>query len=108
MIKDIIYVRNEECPLDTIANLGAAAARAWIFLHKNAVAKLRKSADTIDGCDAFLQLTWRATDKYPSTTLYVENSNKEWLRVLYIKASDISFEYEVSDPKYIFFLKMVE
>ena len=106
MVKDIIFVSKDKCPLDTIAEMGSKTAKAWIFLHRNAIDKLRSTADIVDGCTGFLKMVWKETEKYPATTVYVENGGTEWIRVYYINASDIAFDYEPLDPKYLFFLKM--
>ena len=104
MLKKVILVPKDKCPLDVLAEMGSQTANAWIFLHTNAVEKLRSTADTIT-TNGPLKMYWKETEKYPSTTILLEPKAK-WYRVCHIKAEDIAFEYEPHDPKYIFFLKM--
>ena len=108
MLKEVIYVPQDKCPLDVLAEMGPETGHAWIYFHENAIEKLTKSADYIDGCSVFLELEWKETEKYPKTIIRYENTTNEWRKVFYINAIDISFDYEPSDPEYIFFLKMAD
>jgi len=108
MLKEVIYVPQDKCPLDVLAEMGAETGNAWIYLHKNAIEKLAKSADYVDSCIIFLEMEWKETEKYPKTILRYEDTSHQWHKVIYINASDISFNYQPSDPKHIFFLKMAE
>lgn len=107
MLKEVIIVPKDKCPLDVLAELGAKTGRSWIFLHKTAIEKLRKTADIYPA--GFCKLMyWKETERYPSTTIYVENTQTDWSRVYHINASDIAFDYEPNDPEYLFFLKMAD
>jgi len=108
MIKEVILVPRDQCPLNVLAEMGNQTANSWIFLHKNAVEKLRNTADIIDGFSSIIELKWKATTEYPATLIWVNNSIEEWIKVFRIKASDIAFEHAASDPENIFFLKMEE
>ncbi|MBE5812063.1 MAG: hypothetical protein E7314_00215 [Clostridiales bacterium] len=109
MLKEITYVPQDKCPLDVLAEMGAESSDAWIYLHENAIKKLAKSADHhLPSCTGFIEMEWKETEKYPKTLLHYEDTATQWHKVLYINASDISFNYEPSDPKHIFFLKMAE
>lgn len=108
MLKDVILVPKDKCPLDVLAEMGSQTARAWIFLHQNARAKLKKTANYVDGCRGYEELGWNATEKYPSTVIRLECTTDDWMRIYYIKADDIAFDHEVSDSKYIFFLKKAD
>lgn len=104
--KKIIYVPQDKCPLDAIAELGSQTAKAWIFLHQNARAKFEKTADYRNGCRGYEEFGWNATEKYPSTVIRLERTTGTWIRTYCIEADDIAFDCEVPDPKYLFFLKM--
>ena len=110
MLKDVTLVPKDKCPLDVLAEMGEQTANAWIFLHKNAVEKLRSTADIVTVTDSFLKMHWKETEKYPSTTILVKHPTKEyiWQRIYHIMAIDIAFDYEPSDPEHLFFLQMEE
>ena len=118
MLKEVILVPKDKCPLDVLAEMGSQTANAWIFLHKNAVEKLRSTADQVNEFPSMIEFQsefkWNATPEYPATLLQIThlpkivNSREEWIKVYRIKASDIAFEYSASDPEYLFFLKMEE
>lgn len=108
MTKEVILVPKDQCPLNVLAEMGAKTSNAWIFLHKNAVEKLRKTADVIDGFASIIELKWKETTEYPATLIWFPNSIEEWIKVFRIKAIDIAFEHAASDPDNIFFLKMEE
>lgn len=104
---DITYVPKDKCPLDVLAEMGSATIISWIFLHKNAIEKLVKTADSICGFAGHTQLSWKATDKYPETVLvYDDIGSNTWFKVLRINASDIAFVYAPDSPAYLFFLEM--
>ena len=104
----LIIVPEGKCPLDVLAELGRITRNARIFLHKNAVEKLRTTADAVDLCRGYLGMSWKATEKFPATAITLKCSKEEWNRVIHIKASDIAFEHEVRRPEYLFFLQMEE
>lgn len=108
MLKKVTPVPKDKCPLDVLAEMGEKTANSWILLHKNAVEKLRSTADSIDGHGCFILITWKETAEYPSTRIWVPNSNEEWIKVIRIEADDIAFKSEASDPKHLYFLKMEE
>ena len=90
MITDVIIVPKDKCPLDVLAELGSKTGKAWVFLHTTAIEKLLKTADTVD-CFGSFQIEWKETEKYPATTILVEDTKKDWSRVCRINASDIAF-----------------
>ena len=108
MLKDVILVPSDTCPLNVLSEMGDKTANSWVFLHRNAIEKLQSTASSIDGFGCFITMTWKETAEYPKTLIWVPNSNEEWIKVIRIKAEDIAFEYEPSDPKHIYFLKMAE
>jgi len=108
MLKKVTPVPMDECPLNVLAKMGSKTANSWIFLSHRVRKKLEKTADNIEGCDEFKKLGWNATEEYSSTTIWFQNTSKDWARVYYIDANDIAFVYEISDPKYLFFMDIVE
>lgn len=111
MIKEVIIVPQDRCPLDILADMGKKTENAWIFLHRNAVQKLQSIAD--DYLDrpvaGFKEFNWEATEEFPKTSIQVENnSDKIWLEVYRIDADDISFHFASDDPCHIFFIQMAE
>lgn len=111
MKMETTYVPKDKCPLDFIAELGAQTAISWLFLHKNAIEKLCKTADSFSGHIGRRRLTWEATEKYPRTVLEYDDSGVAgytWFNILYIEASDIAFRRSPSTPAYLFFLEMEE
>ena len=108
MLKEVTIVPKGKCPLNVLSEMGDKTANSWIFLHKNAIEKLRSTADSVDGFGCIIALHWKATAEYPSTLVWINNSNEEWVKILRIKADDIAFDYEPSDPRHLYFLKMEE
>jgi len=105
MIKEVILVPQDRCPLDVLAEMGEQTANSWIFLHENAVKKLRITADEDIDAGDFLLLTWEKTEKYPST-VFLLKKEPTWYQVRRIEATDIAFSGKSIDPQNIFFLKM--
>lgn len=108
MLKKVIIVPANKCPLDVLAEMGSRVLNSWIFLHKNALEKLWITADVIDKFPLIIQMQWAKTPKYPATLFSVINLNEEWFKVSKINATDIAFKTAPSDPEHIFFLKMEE
>jgi len=92
--------------------MGKQTDDAWIFLHCNALEKLRHSEGVCckEGLPGTDVLTWAATEKYPATMVVVDvkSLNAEWKPITAICASDIAFNLMSEDPEEIFFLKMEE
>lgn len=113
MKKEVIIVPKYKCPLDVLADMENRTENAWIFLHSNAIDKLQHSegvscklgrkAGTID-------LTWEATEDYPETRIVIDICAMvtEWKPIIFISASDISFNLMPVDPEDLYFLKMEE
>ena len=108
MLKEVILVPKDKCPLDVLAEMGPQTANSWIYLHKNAVEKLRNTSHFDFGFASFIELKWKETSEYPATLIWIDNSTGEWLKVLRVQACDIAFRFEASDPEQIFFLQMEE
>lgn len=97
--------------MDVLAEMGDAVSNAWIFLHENAISKLRKTADSYHTSNNMngpeeAAMKWKKTDKYPETYLVCTIPKDTWGRIQEIKAIDISFDICPSDPANIFFLQM--
>lgn len=105
MKKEVILVPKDKCVLDILAEMGERTRNAWIFLHKNVVKKLKKTANGEYSTATCLTLLWKATDEFPETTICIE-SGKIWSLVAVIKADDIAFEEKVDDPEDIIFFQM--
>lgn len=104
---EFITCPKDKCPLDVLAEQGKELVGAWIYLHDSAVKRLAKSAndDFID--DGYREMYWEDTDKYPSTTLKIDdNRHLEWNLVHMIDADDIAFKKIEPTPAKIFFVKM--
>ena len=113
MKKEVILVPKDKCPLDVLAEMEERTKDAWIFLHANAVEKLKQS----DGvsCEegrkqGTLVLTWEATEEYPETRVVIDicGLNAEWKPIISISASDIAFNLMPVDFEDIYFLQMAE
>lgn len=113
MKKNVIIVPKDKCPLDVLAEMGKQIKESWIFLHHNAVEKLRNS----DGVSSeegrtrgTLVLTWKATDAYPETKIVINLSalQTDWKPIILISASDIYYDLIPVDPEDILFLRMSE
>ena len=111
MKKEVILVPKNKCPLDVLAEMGARTANAWIFLHQNAVKKLKDISDVCNepGESKYITLAWEATEEYPATEVVInDKAHTDWLEIFRISASDISFSIRSRNPEEIYFLKMDE
>jgi len=111
MEKEVIIVPKDKCALNVLAEMGEQIRNAWIFLHENAVEKLRKTADFKPNYGDKMKFVWVETEDYPKTVLYFEKDEDAevvWKKVYRIEASDIAFEDSPKDPEFLFFLKMQE
>ena len=111
MKKEVILVPKDKCPLDVLAEMGERTANAWIFLHQNAVKKLKDICDVCNevGKSKQITLAWEATEKYPATEVVINNkAHTDWLEIFRISASDIAFSIRSRNPDEIYFLKMDE
>lgn len=123
MKRETIIVPKGKCPLDVLAEMGERTAKAWIFLHKNAVAELWGALKGIDKgvtyCDPeyIRNFVYDATEEYPKTTLKLDISQDllrpkdyqpTWYSVDEIIANDIAFKRKPENPEDIFFLQMEE
>lgn len=109
MKKDVIIVPKDKCPLDVISELGEKAANSWIFLHKNAIEKLKETADEEYFISNFVcKLLWKETENYPQTMLRYDILKGVWTKIARIDADDIAFKCTSEDPDYIYFIKMEE
>lgn len=104
---ETVIVPKGKCPLDVLAEMGQRSADAWIFIHKNAIARMAKTADAIGEYEE-IELCWNATEKYPETAIVLEAGEFLWHEVYKINAEDISFTYKPEDPKVVLFIKMEE
>ena len=107
MKREITIVPKDKCPLDVLAELGERTSKAWIFLHANAVEKLRSTVDGFEEYYNSFTLRWDASDKSPKTSINIsDTSGFEWYEVFNIDAENIAFKNSSVDPEEIFFLKM--
>ena len=109
MKKEVILVPKDKCPLDVLAEMGERTKNAWIFLHQNAVDKLRRTADeTCEVAVGVYRFDWKATEEFPETILRFDISRGVWSKITSITADDIAFKITSADPEDIYFLKMDE
>ena len=113
MKKEVIIVPKDECPLDVLAEMEDRTENAWIFLHSNAFQKLQRSEGVSreEGSrDGVIVLIWKETKDYPETRIAIDICAlaTDWKPIIFISASDISFNLMSVDPEEIFFLKMEE
>ena len=107
MKKEVTIVPKDKCPLDILAELGERTAESWIFLHANAINKLRATCNREEESAASFTLRWDACEKYPETVLNISEAYIGcWYMVNTIFADDIAFKCHSYDPAEIFFLKM--
>ena len=108
MIKEVIIVPKDKCPLRFIAEMEERVNNSWIFLHKNVLEKLISSADHHETDSPSLgkgsnYLFW---EKSPSRELATRSGNI-WFPVEIIIDNGINFIWQpVDDPEEILFLKM--
>lgn len=109
MRKEEIIVPKDKCPLDVLSELGNRTAKAWIFLHRNVVHKLRTTCDGEEEfCNSFA-LNWNACKNHPDKKMNIlDHYTITWYPVYQIQAENIAFHIQVHDPDEIFFLKMEE
>ena len=97
--------------MDVLASMEGRTANAWIFLHTNAVQKLK---DICGRCNEIsenhrLILSWEATEAYPETRVIINiRAHTDWFEVFSISASDIAFTVRSRNPENLYFLKMDE
>ena len=103
-----ISVPKDKCPLDVLAEMGEQTKNAWIFLHQNAINKLRRTVNKVTKLRDLCEFAWDATEKYTSTILTFKKETGCWYKVCRIYASDIAFRLQVKDPENVIFLKMDE
>lgn len=109
MKKEVIIVPKDKCPLDVLAEMGNRTENAWIFLHSNAVEKLKNTSDECKySSSTTYTLLWNATDEFPETKVRIDIMRGEWASVARIAADDIAFKQISTNPEDIFFLKMEE
>lgn len=94
----MIIVPEDRCPLDVLAEMGEQTKNAVIFLHRNVIEKLKKTADYIKEVPQYVEYAWKETDKYPRMILDFESKEEEYHRVYRIFATDIAFVMEVKEP----------
>lgn len=111
MKKEVILVPKDKCPLDVLADIGEQTKNAWIFLHQNAVYKLKHSEGvTVEKLNGpFLKFTWETTEVFPKTKVILQDSStNDWVLIYSISSDNIAFKERAVDPEEILFLKMEE
>ena len=111
MKKEVILVPMDKCPLDVLSEMGERTNNAWIFLHLNAVEKLKEICDSCHDSEHHKQITlaWKATEEYPETEVVINNrAHTDWLEIFRVSAPDIAFSVRPANPEEIYFLKMDE
>lgn len=106
MKKEVILVPKDKCPLDVLAEMGERTKNLWIFIHDDAISKLKETADYVEEGE-YQEFVWTETEECLATFLDIEIQGT-WHRVYRIIVDDIAFEHEPQDPEDIFFLKMAE
>lgn len=109
MKKDVTIVPKDKCPLDILAEMGDRTKNAWVYLHVNAVYKLKETCNEYEEANRSIKLKWNATEEFPSTSITIGTEVVgSWRPVWFIEADDIAFKQESCDPEEIFFLEMEE
>ena len=109
MKREITIVPKDKCPLDVLTELGQRTANAWIFIHQNAINKLRSTCNNVNEFYASFSLGWDACEKYPATIINISDIHTGfWHEVFKISAENIAFKQKSTEPEEIFFLKMEE
>lgn len=99
-------IPEDKCPLDVIAEMGEEVKNARIYLGKNAVKKLRSTADLQHSDGPFERLVWDATDAYPASLIRIIPVCEDFFLVKKIIADDIAFKENPENPERIIFLEM--
>ena len=116
----VTIVPKEKCALNILRELGDRTKNSWIYLHKDVVDVLLKSADKIyeerKNDYWFYRLKWNANDEFPETIMelhwntviseYLRMDYQMWVQVYSINAKGIAFRHPAKDPEEIFFLNM--
>lgn len=113
MKKEVIFVPNDKCPINVLAEMGERIRNSWIFLHENAYEHLLKSkgvnhstGNTMNANQETL-FKWEATDDFPETVVFCEVPDcKGWGKINSIDAENICYSLSPPDPENIYFLKM--
>lgn len=109
-MKTVIIVPKDKHPLELLAELGNRTRYAWIFLHKNVIAKLNESCTNKKQTRGFSTTlySWNKTEKIPDTFVSVDYFTNSWSAVICIRSSAISFCSRSEEPTEMIFIKMDE
>lgn len=101
-------IPKNECPLNFIANMEEETENARFYLGKNAVEKLRSTADFQNYRGAYERLFWEETDECYSALIKIIPVCEDFFLIAEITADEIDFKKNPKSPEYIFFLEMEE
>lgn len=107
MKKDVTKIPKDKSLLDFIAEMGERTKKAWIYVYKKDILKLRKKEGIVEFYDEDdLTLYWEATLECPSKRLVIRYEyEEEWLKIIEIQAKNV-IKKSCADPEEIIFLKM--
>lgn len=91
-------VPNNKCLLNVLVEKGERIKNSWIFVNKDLIDKLSRSADTITPLKTGTRLFFKATDILPEKTLTIEHFKGSWFQIISIRAEDIAYTDLVDDP----------
>ena len=101
-----VFVPEDKCPLDVIAELGDRTKDAHIFLESSLIEQLKNTADEFEEKGHIISFLWEETEKFPRTELMVRRVVPPYYEAIKINASDIAFTTPVEhNPGERFFLK---
>lgn len=107
MKKVVIFVPTGKRLLGTLIEMRERAKDSRISLHDNTIEELKNAADYFVEENRDLKLVWNSTPKSSVIIISIKYGGT-WHRVNHILANKIYSEYEFTNPKALFFVKMIE
>lgn len=108
MVKEIILLPKDKCPLTFIWELGENVKKSWIFLHADIVPYLMLAAteSVMNGSKPIL-IHWDPLGKLSEISISVKfDKDNIWNEMVGMKTDKINFDTPCADPEYIYFIKM--
>lgn len=110
MVKEVVLLPKDKCPLAFIRELGENIKKSWIFLHADIVPYLMLTAnDSIMNGYKPILIHWDAIGELSEISIAVKyDKDNIWNEMVGIKTDKINLDKRCTDPQYIYFIKMEE
>jgi len=106
MFKELVYVEQEECPLDTLAGYDEEElAKKRVMFDQSCIERFQKTADYFLEEQGFILISWDETDDIPETDILLELTI-EGCELILASAPYIAFKEAVKDSDRILMFTM--